>query len=279
MSKMSNENFILPFILNNKLANGKFVKLTSEITKILSLHKYPDDISTILAEFLIISSILGHNLKSDGIITCQFQAAEGYVKLIVAECRNSGEIRGYAEYRDENKPKIGEKFALNGILLVTIDNAGQRYQGYVEVVNGNIADSFSEYFKKSEQILTSIKTSVIKTSILDEVIWIASGILIKQLPNDNKYFSEEEFNRLAKYLETLTDDEFISLSPEEILYNLFHEDGIKVFDKYSFKFKCTCSREKIDNFLMSLDEKQKDELKEDGKITIKCLFCNKDHIF
>ena len=76
----------------------------------------------------------------------------------------------------------------------------------------------------------------------------------------------------------LGDDELIdpTISAETLLYRLFHEDGVRVFESQPLKAFCRCSQERIETVLRSFGpEERADMFEPDGKIRVTCEYCSR----
>lgn len=274
-------NVIIPFTICDNSIKGRIIKLDTEIDKILSQHKYPEPIERILAELILVSSIVASQFKDEITLSIQFQS-EGAVKYIIADYQSPGLIRGYAQFqKDIDYSKKTYQDILNkGFLSVTLDRKlynTQRYQGVVDVDNMTVSEAVEKYFYQSEQIQTSIKLSV-GTLILPENKRkiCAGGIMIQRLPGDDDHWHEANI-----YFNTIRDDELIdpNLSLEQLLYSLYHEVGVKIYDYVPILNKCRCSREKAEQILLSIGKKEALSLISENKIEISCQFCNNSQIF
>lgn len=272
---------ITSFMTKGHEANGKIIKLDESINEILHKHNYPKSVSRLLSELLVINVYLGHGLKSDGIVTCQMQSDNSILHLLVSEYVYGGKIRGYASIKDEfpaNEDYDFERLVGNGHLIVTYESAGERYQGVIELKNGSISNSFKEYLEQSEQIDSELKIF----SKIENDKFHAAGMIIKKLPkkesDENKDF-DENWEKFSVFVQSLKEDEMFNLSEEDILRRLFHEDGVIMYDKDKIDFSCRCSREKMEKIINNIDEKEKEDLKVDGKIAIKCQFCGNEEFF
>ena len=80
---------------------------------------------------------------------------------------------------------------------------------------------------------------------------------------------------------TVEDIELIdpSLSSERLLYRLFHEHGVRVFKSAAVEAKCSCSRDSVTNMLKSFSQADRDEMVQDGVISVTCEFCNSKYVF
>lgn len=279
---MSLNNLIIPFTICENAIKGRVIKLNSELNNILSHHNYPAPIERILSELLMVASIIGSQFKDEITLSVQFQTNDSSVKYIIADYQSPNQIRGYAQLKDQlDHPLESYQDILNkGFLSVTIDRKlynNQRYQGIVETVNMTIAQAVEKYFYQSEQIKTSIKLSVGNiVSPGGKEMSCAGGIMIQKLPGN-----DESWNDAQAYFITIRDDELLdpNLSLEELLYSLYHEVGVTIYDYAPIKNKCRCSKEKAEQVLSSIGENDALELLVDNKLEINCQFCNVSQVF
>ena len=254
-------NKILPFTLHNAKIKGRVVRLDDQLNLILSQHNYPEEISRILAQLLLVASLLGSQFKDEINLVIQLQA-EQKIKTIVAEYRTPGFIRGYAEYDLEGC------LPSEGLLGITINHSGKNYQGIVEVKDLDISKAMEDYFNQSEQIDTSIKLTVWNI----DNSWIAGGIIIQKLPDDEA----DEWQEANIYFSTIKDKELVdpNLSLEQLLYSVYHEIGVTGYDSIDITHKCKCSRLQAEKIIHSLGYEEAKSMVIDDKIFVCCHSCN-----
>src|SRR5690606_33112907 len=87
--------------------------------------------------------------------------------------------------------------------------------------------------------------------------------------------------RTQVLLDTCTPEELTdnSLLMNDLLYRLFHEEGVLVFPTQNFKKGCRCSAEKVMNVLRTLTPDDLDHAAKDGKVDMTCQFCSKTYSF
>ena len=68
----------------------------------LKAHDYPPPVSDLLGELLVLAGALAGGLKFDGRFSLQIRG-DGPVRLLVADCTNDGEMRGYASFDAERR--------------------------------------------------------------------------------------------------------------------------------------------------------------------------------
>ena len=281
-------NVVIPFTVADDRVRGRIVKFDSELNKILKQHQYPEPISRILAELLMVSSMIGSQFKEEVTLSVQFQSDHA-VKYIVADYQSPNQIRGYAQFDDKLDYAVEsyKKIINDGVLVVTIDRKlrnSQRYQGIVEINSNNISEAIEKYFYQSEQIKTSIKLAVGNFTFAGEKeTFCAGGIMVQKLPSDDSDDDSDNDPWLdaQAYFNTIRDDELLdpTLSSESLLYSLYHEVGVKIYDYFPIVNQCRCSREKAEQVLSSLGEEEVTSLFVDDEIEINCQFCSKSQKF
>ncbi len=294
-------DIIQPFLIDKSSVKGKMVRLGESLDTILHRHDYPEPVSRLLGELLIMISMLGYTLKIDGILTAQMKS-DGVVKFLVADCNAKGEIRGYAEY-DELKLKAAanhdfKSLVGEGYLAITLDpgEGMERYQGIVGLEGNSLLDSLRSYFVASEQVDMACKIFIGQNYGADgKNRWVGGGIMVQKLPEEggtrgpgqirldsvNPLTVEDNWNRASAFVSTAKDYELLdpALDPRELLYRLFHEDGVWAFEPREVAVGCRCSRERISGLLSSMTEEEIEDLTVEGKVTVTCQFCNKAEVF
>ena len=280
------DNVIQPFQMAKAGVRGRVVRMGSVVDSILNRHGYPEAVGRFLGEGLVLAAMLGGALKFDGIFTVQTKG-DGAISMIAEDMTTPGDMRGYASFDPE---KLDEKAAEgsslnvkeylgNGYAAFTID-AGEehkRYQGIVDLEGDSLAACMENYFDKSEQIDTLLRVAIEKS----DGKWRAGGLMIQRLPDENatefNQDREEENWRNAQALAgTITSQELTSpiLKSAELLYKLFHEDGVWLYEPQELQDQCSCSAERVLNTLKTFGGSDMEDMVEDGIITVDCQFCS-----
>ena len=274
-------DILTPFLLNEAPVRGRIVRLSESVNKILTQHQYPQRISELLAETLTMAAILSSNLKQDGIFTIQIQS-KGALSLLVVDATAEGHLRGYAQFDEDGineTPKLNT-LCSEGYLAITLDPGagGQRYQGVVPLEGESIAETMQHYFTQSQQLMVSCKLTVSKG---DEG-WQAAGIYVENVPENAQASEESEAWREAQILlHTVKEEELLDqkLAPADLLYRLFHESGVWVYEAQPIKAECRCNREKIEQALKTIDASELAEMAINQSIVVDCQFCGSKEIF
>jgi molecular chaperone Hsp33 len=70
-----------------------------------------------------------------------------------------------------------------------------------------------------------------------------------------------------------------ALTAENLLFRLFHEEGVRVYEPHMLEHRCRCSQPKVSNMLRALPRAEIEDLAVDGVVTVTCEFCNKSYVF
>lgn len=283
----ASDDLIQPFQLDASNFRGRIVRLDQTINKILSAHNYPDIVSKLLAEALSLTCVLGAMLKYEGIFTLQI-SGKGPIKALVCDITTEGSLRGYAGFDKEGVEKLSQSdFSLplkdlcgEGYLAFTVDQQmSERYQGIVELQKESLLKTVLHYFEQSEQIKTAIEVEAEK---IDDQ-WISGAIMLQKLPEDEKKNDShvEDWKRSEVLLHTCKQEEILDkeLHLNDLLYRLFNEEGVIVFQPMELRHACRCSKEKVLNVLLTLSEDDLDHAQKDGSIEMVCEFCSHKYNF
>lgn len=263
------------YLFENHSVRGELVTVSETYNEMLKNHDYPQPVKQLLGEMLVATSLLTATLKFNGEITVQLQG-DGPLTLAVINGNNFQQMRGVARMQaDIAEGSTLKQMVGNGYLVITISpDEGERYQGVVGLEGDTLAECIESYFMQSEQLLTKL---FIRTGEYDGRS-MAAGMLLQILPASNA--DENEFDHLAKLTETIKAEELFSLEAEQVLYRLYHEEEVTLFEAQAVNFHCTCSRERCADTLMGLPTDEVDSiLEEDGHIDMHCDFCGNHYFF
>lgn len=275
---MSDFDITQRFLFDNTDVRGEMVCLTDSYAHVLAKHQYPRPVAELIGEMMAAAALLASTLKFDGLLVLQARS-DGPVPLLMVECSSEGDLRGLARYDEAAVAGCASLHDLmpGGLLAMTIDpDNGQRYQGIVALDGEDLAACLSNYFASSEQLPTRFWIKADGTR--------ARGLLLQQLPADRIKDPQERIDsweHLLALADTLKTEELLSLDNDTLLYRLYHQDNVRLFDPVEVRFRCSCSRERSAQALVSLGLEDARRLLEEqgGHITIDCQFCNHRYRF
>ncbi len=283
------DDFVLPFQLESSHIRGRDVRLGPALDAILKAHKYPDTVNRLLAEAIVLCTLLSSMLKYEGIFTLQTKG-DGPVSMLICDATSDGDIRGCATFdKDAVMAYEGtQPFALlgAGYLAFTVDQGPdtERYQGIVELKGPNLITSIQHYFTQSEQIGTGILTSV----GAPDGQWRGRGLMLQHMPEDAKLYNlgesgvqEDDWRRAMILMGSVKDEEMLdpTLPSPDLLFRLFHEEGVRIYDARPLQKNCRCSVAKIENIIAMMSEDDLEDMADDGEITMTCEFCSREYAF
>ena len=304
------DDLVLPFRMREASVSGRLVRLGGAVDTVLRAHDYPELVRRTLGEALALSALLGSSLKLEGKLILQTKT-DGPIGMIVTDYHVPGHVRGYASFdtariavHAADGPRIAQGSLIgNGHLAMTIDQGDDtsRYQGIVPLEGQTLVEAAHIYFRQSEQLPTFIRLAVAQHFAGGQWTWRAGGLMIQHVPFDAgqperqppdghgddadgrvEGDDDEAWSRVRILAETVEDHELLDpmLSPERLLYRLFHEESVTASEATAVMARCRCSRERIHVLLKSFGaEELKDMREPDGDITVTCEFCSTRYAF
>jgi molecular chaperone Hsp33 len=256
---------------------------------VLQAHDYPTPIRHLLAEALVLTTLIGSLLKDrDSQLTMQAQTQGGIVELLVCDYR-AGELRGYVRHDADRLAMLGANPSLyalfgQGYLAITFDLAtsGQRYQGIVPLEGDSLAEACQSYFAQSEQIPTLIRVGV----RWDGQHCIAGGLLVQHLAEGEEgrerlhvRLDHPEWEHVAVMAGSTRHDELVDpgLSLEALIWRLVHEEReVRTELLAGLSRGCRCTIEHYHSVLSRFGAAELADMRgEDGLIPVDCAFCSR----
>lgn len=263
---------------------GRVVRLGPAIDDIVRRHDYPDPVANLLGEACAMAALVGASLKFEGRLIIQAQG-DGAVSYVVADYDTSGALRGYCRFDPERVEALTHGFARpgahsllgDGVFVMTVDQGPDfdRTQGVTPIEGETLALCAEHYFAQSEQLPTRVRLAVSETG----GGWRAGGAMIQLIAGDlARGDTEEAWSRTQILFETLGEEELTdpALPTDRLLYRLFHEDGVRMFDPRPLRASCRCSEEGVLGMLRAFPISERAAMVEpDGMIRVTCEYCSR----
>ncbi len=273
-------DIIKSFMLEDGLFRGCYIDADKTTRDIWEKHTYPDSLYSVFNEAVLMALALSAGIKYQGVFSLQIKG-DGPVSSLFIDVTADKKVRGYislVENADlKNKTTLLDLFG-QGQMIFSVAGLGQEpYQGIVGLRHNSLMETVKEYFRLSEQIDTDI--------VLRQKGKKGRCILVQKMPDKAGISVEESFDlweTVQVLLNSVQDKELFSdnLTPDEILFRLFHANKITVFpDKYPV-FECRCYRGKMESFLKKLSSNERQSLyNENNEIEVACQFCDNKYVF
>jgi molecular chaperone Hsp33 len=302
VSDFGQDDMVLPFAVTPLDVRGRLVRLGPAVDRIVRQHRYPEPIARLVGEAVALTALLGSSLKFEGRFQLQTRS-DGVVDMLVVDFDAPDRLRAFARFDADRLAQAAGRLdsaALlgRGHLALTIEqgNDQSRYQGVVPLDGEGLEAAADRYFRQSEQIPTVVRLAVAQSVTGDGAAWRAGGFLVQFLPQSEDRrrqadlepgdapegqvetaAAEDDAWTEAKALAgTIEDHELVdpTLSSERLLFRLFHERGVKVFDPQALQDACRCSRERIAGMLRSFTSaERRDMIGPEGRVGVTCEFC------
>jgi molecular chaperone Hsp33 len=263
------------FLLESSGVRGALVRLDEAWQAIAARTDYPAAVAERLGETCAAAALFTGHAKVDGRLSVQMRGT-GALRTLFAECTAAGTVRGIAHYDPPlPEPLTPRAFGPGSVLAITIESQPPgahemvRYQGMVGLEADTLSEAFEAYFAQSEQLPTRV--------LLVADARRAAAIMIQQLPEGHR--DADGWTRASALFDTLAPDELLGLDSRTLLFNLFHEDEVRLLAERPLAFGCSCSRERVADVLRSLDLDETLAAAKDGRTEVHCDFCGQGFAF
>jgi len=298
-SQISWDDTVLPFQLDNANIRGRIARLDGLLQTVLQQHNYPNQIEALIAEVTLLTALIGQTIKLRWKLSIQVRG-DGPVKIIAADFyapqnkEDPARIRGYASFDKDRLNTSQTPFSQIGkgyfAILIDQGEGTEPYQGITPLDKQSLSDCAQTYFDQSEQIPTRFQLSFGRSKIAgQDERWRAGGIMLQHMPNASPLMmgadpiliaqdddNGENWSRVNMLLDTVDELELIgpSITPNNLLLRLFHEEKPRVFDAQSVEFGCTCSEDSVRQSLSIYSAKDIAHMTtEQNAVTADCQFC------
>lgn len=268
-------NVLNRYLFEDLSVRGELVQLDEAYQRIISSKEYPAALQKLLGELLVSTTLLTATLKFEGSITIQLQG-DGPVSLAVINGDHDQKIRGVARWEGD----IADDASLHdmmgkGYLVITIEpKKGERYQGVVGLEGETLADVIEGYFANSEQLKTRLW---IRTGEHEGKAH-AAGMMIQVMPDGTG--TPEDFEHLEQLTATVKNEELFTLPANELLYRLYNQDSVRLYEPQPVEFHCGCSRERSGAAIITVERAEiNDILAEEGSVSLHCDYCGTSYSF
>jgi molecular chaperone Hsp33 len=256
---------------------------TGLVSNACNRHRTFPTASAALGRALTGGLILGALLDPGQRVALVFDG-KGPLGKIMVEAVSTGTVKGYVKNPQTELDSINGKLDVagavgaDGFLTVTKDlGLKDPYSGIVRLASGEIASDIAYYLTESEQIPSAVGLGVFVDR--DSSISAAGGFLVQTLPPSEDALIDELINRIQS-MPSLTEQLRGGISPEGILEAIFGTISFKIIKRLPLLYRCSCSRERIEQALITLGRSGLESvLLDEEDIDIKCEFCRRVYIF
>lgn len=256
-----------------------FAATTRDMVETAREHHETSPVATAaLGRLLTAGAMMGSMMKNDtDMLTLQIRA-DGPLGGITVTADAHGDVKGYVLNPDVILPPKNGKLDVGGAvgigLLNVIKDMGLKepYVGQTILVTSEIAEDLTYYFANSEQVPSSVGLGVLMEK--DNTVRRAGGFIIQLMP----FAEDKTIDKLEENLKKVTSvTELLDkgYTPEQLLEELLGDLGLEITDTIPTRFYCNCSKERVEQAVVSIGRKDIQEMIDEGEdIEVKCHFCN-----
>lgn len=272
------------------LSAGGFVKAvairsTEIVRRGRQIHKTTPTATAALGRALTAASLIGNMQKvENGSVTLQIKGG-GPLGTLLCVADAVGNVRGYVQNpgislleKYPGKLDVGAAVGTDGMLTVVRDlQMKEPYVGSVALVSGEIAEDVTAYFAQSEQTPTACALGVLIGR--DQSVQVAGGYLIQLLPEAPGSVAES-LEKGIREAGAVTEMLARGLTPEQVLQTVCAGMDVEFLESTPVAYRCYCSRARVTSALISLGERELDEIVEKGEtVEVGCQFCDTAYAF
>lgn len=284
---------VLPFFLPRHPVRGRLVRLGRLAEALLGRHRHPQCVAELAAQALALVAGLASALKFQGSFSLQIKG-DGPVSLLQADCTAEGALRFYVRSDAARLAALLERIPApdaakllgQGYLAFTMDPGagGERYQGVVALGGSSLEEMALAYFRESMQLAGLVRLAAGR----EAGGWRAGALILERIATTgseeavrDRSDQAEAWRTATALAATISDRELLDdrLAGEDLLYRLFHSEGILTGAPRALAYGCRCTRARLSAILEGFGTDDLDQMATDGAIVMTCEFCNLDFRF
>lgn len=256
------------------------IEATEMVNKAIEIHGLSPLAAAALGRSLIAATFMSSTLKSAEDRLSVTLSGDGVGGQIVVAGDAALNMRAYIDnptcYLPLNaKGKLDVAGCVGKGRLTVVKSMGLKepYTGSCAIESGEIAEDFARYYAYSEQQPTAMALGV-KVGKGNKCIG-AGGVIFQAMPDAD----DDSLKKAEDLALSLTD---VSTVMETVGADRFVENTFTdyVYEKFSPKYNCLCSKDYIDGVLLTLGyDELCDTCEKEGKVEVACHFCNKKYVY
>ena len=246
---------------------------TQIVQKVIDYHHLSDDAAKTLGRVLTLGAFISSGFKFNGNKVTIIVDGNGLGGKMVVSGDSGAKVRGYIQ-NTQAKGNVQAIVGNSGYINVIKDfNLKEPYNGYSEIIKGDISLDFAYYFTKSEQLPSAIS---LDCDVQGGVCKKAAGIIVQPMPmcTEEMIVILEDIVNQMKDIAKIVEEK----SAQGVLDFYFAHLNMQQLSDVHPEYVCSCSKKKVSEMLLTLGRKElEDIIKENGMIEVGCQFCDKKY--
>ena len=274
---------LVKFMSHVDMVKISCIETTELVEQARKIHRMNPTPTAALGRTLTMGAMMGAMQKGENDkITIQI-LGDGPLGSILVVANNKAEVKGYvsnamaeAEELPNGKLNVGGIIGQGSLNIIKDIGLKEPYVGNVPLQTGEIAEDFAYYYAVSEQIPTAVALGVLVNK--NGTVKRAGGYIIQILPDTPDEIISLIEKRLTN-IKSITEMLEEGMTLEQIAEYVSDDLNTRVVEEINPVFKCDCSKERMENALLTIGKKDLEELQKDDKIQLECHFCDKKYTF
>jgi len=258
---------------------------TDMVAEMEQIHKTSATVTAALGRLITAASIMGDLLKGENDTVTLRLNGNGPTGELIAVADSNGNARAYVEQpvveiplNSKGKLDVRGAVGTDGQLYVIKDmGMKEPYIGQTPIISGEIAEDITNYYATSEQTPSVCALGVLVNP--DLTVAHAGGFLIQLLPGCEDEIIDIIEKNIAS-IPSVTEMLSSGMTPDGIAERALNGIALDKLDETNVSYRCNCSRERVENALLSTGVHNLQEMAEAGENTqVECHFCDKKYVF
>ena len=276
------------YILRVTALKGKirafFITDRDTVESLRKAHNTSPVVTAALGRLATGALMMGVDMKDKGESVTLKIESDGPIKGMTVVADPEGNVKGYPveplviiPANSKGKLDVGGAVGKGSLSVIKDMGLKEPYTGQVPLISGEIAEDLTYYFAVSEQIPSSVALGVLMNK--ENTVRQAGGFMIQLMPGADEDVLSRLEERLAS-MKSVTACLDEGMGPREIMELLLSDMEPEINEKIPVRFRCGCSRERMEAAIISIGRKDLRSLIDEGEpVEAVCHFCGTKYRF
>ena len=281
---MFENDYILRVTALKGMIRAFFITDRDTVESLRKAHNTSPVVTAALGRLATGALMMGVDMKDKGESVTLKIESEGPIKGMTVVADPEGNVKGYPveplviiPANSKGKLDVGGAVGKGSLSVIKDMGLKEPYTGQVPLISGEIAEDLTYYFAASEQIPSSVALGVLMNK--ENTVRQAGGFMIQLMPGADEDVLSRLEERLAS-MKSVTACLDEGMGPREIMELLLSDMEPEINEKIPVRFRCGCSRERMEAAIISIGRKDLRSLIDEGEpVEAVCHFCGTKYRF
>ena len=281
---MFENDYILRVTALKGMIRAFFITDRDTVESLRKAHNTSPVVTAALGRLATGALMMGVDMKDKGESVTLKIESDGPIKGMTVVADPEGNVKGYPveplviiPANSKGKLDLGGAVGKGSLSVIKDMGLKEPYTGQVPLISGEIAEDLTYYFAASEQIPSSVALGVLMNK--ENTVRQAGGFMIQLMPGADEDVLSRLEERLAS-MKSVTACLDEGMGPREIMELLLSDMEPEINEKIPVRFRCGCSRERMEAAIISIGRKDLRSLIDEGEpVEAVCHFCGTKYRF